>query len=69
MAAAVFGVIAQNANWTAKAIRWNAFGISHSLESKITSKEGRKGGKKMAVRKKEREKEKKAFKFQLALDI
>lgn len=62
MAAAFFGVIAQNANWTVKAIRWNAFGISHSLESKITSKEE----KKMAGKKK---KKKKAFKFQLPLDI
>lgn len=44
MAAAFFGVIAQNANWTVKAIRWNAFGISHSLESKITSKEEEKNG-------------------------
>lgn len=64
MAAAFFGVIAQNANWTVKAIRWNAFGISHSLESKITSKEE----KKMAGKKKKKKK-KNAFKFQLPLDI
>lgn len=58
MAAAFFGVIAQNANWTVKAIRCNAFGISHSLELKITSKRKKNGWEK-----------EKAFKFQLPLDV
>lgn len=61
MVATFFGVIAQNANWTVKAIRCNAFGISHSLKSKITSKEKRKEKKGWG--------KKKAFKFQLPLDI